>query len=180
MQTLPTLRASGFIPRDHNALRDLRLSDITAIPIPEDTSSQITMLRSTVTTGSYVLEKYSRSYPSSAFSQTQSQSLPASQPEWQHFTNPIITLTLDVKKSMVNDFESVRLRIIWDMNAGHNGTQREIVMVRTEKAAYICAIRLERVYNFRKTSISCLFLVSIPKFTLRKVRPSKPSIGARQ
>jgi len=100
------------------------------------------MLRSTVTTGSYILEKYSRSYPSSAFAQTHSQSLPASQPEWQHFTNPIITLTLDVKKSMVNNFESVRLRILWDMNAGHNGTQREIVMVRAERP-HICAIRLE-------------------------------------
>jgi len=117
---------------------------------PEGTSSQITMLRSTVTTGSYILEKYSRSYPSSAFAQTHSQSLPASQPEWQHFTNPIITLTLDVKKSMVNNFESVRLRILWDMNAGHNGTQREIVMVRTEKAAYM-RDSTRRVSNFRKT-----------------------------
>ena len=137
------------------------------------------MLRSTVTTGSYSLEKYSRSYPSSAFAQTQSQSLPASQPEWQHFTNPIITLTLDVKKSMVNSFESVRLRILWDMNAGHNGTQREIVMVRTEKVAYM-RDSTRRVSNFRKTSTSCRFLVSIPKFALRKDRPSKPSIGARQ
>jgi hypothetical protein len=137
------------------------------------------MLRSTVTTGSYILEKYSRSYPSSAFAQIQSQGLPTSQPEWQHFTNPIITLTLDVKKSMDNKFESVRLRILWDMNAGHNGTQREIVMVRTEKAAYMCD-STRRVSNFRKTSISCRFQASIPKFTLRKARPSKPSIGARQ
>jgi len=166
----------------HLSVRQLGFSHVIILPVTRRVAGhflQTTMLRSTVTTGSYILEKYSRSYPSSAFAQTQSQSLPSSQPEWQHFTNPIITLTLDVKKSMDNNFESVRLRILWDMNTGHNGTQREIVMVRTEKAAYMCG-STRSVSNFRKTSISCHFLGSIPKFTLRKVRPSKPSIGARQ
>ena len=169
----------GFRPRDH-AVRDFSTRRVQSQTIQQKKlSSQITMLRSTVTTGSYILEKYSRSYPSSPFAQTQPQGLPTSQPEWQHFTNPIITLSLDVKKSMDNKFESVRLRILWDMNAGHNGAQREIVMVRTEKAAYM-RDSTRRVSDFRKTSISCRFQVSIPKFTLRKARPSKPSIGARQ
>ncbi|KAF8482881.1 hypothetical protein DFH94DRAFT_384360 [Russula ochroleuca] len=86
------------------------------------------MLRSTITTGSYILEKYSRSYPSNVSAQSQSQDLTAGQPEWQHFANPVISLTLDVKKSMDNKFESVRLRILWNMGMGHDGTPREITM----------------------------------------------------
>ena len=92
-----------------------------------------TMLRSTITTGSYILEKYSRSYPSYVSAQTQSST--ALQPEWQHFTNPVITLTLDVKKSLDNNFESVRLRILWNMDMSQEGTQREITMVRTKMPA---------------------------------------------
>jgi hypothetical protein len=97
------------------------------------------MLRSTITTGSYILEKYSRSYPShvSAQSQSQSQDLAVRQPEWQHFANPVISLTLDVKKSMDDSFESVRLRILWNMGTEHDGIPREITMVRTKMAAYM-------------------------------------------
>ncbi|KAH9957943.1 hypothetical protein BC827DRAFT_1261462 [Russula dissimulans] len=84
------------------------------------------MLRSTITTGSYILEKYSRSYPSYVSAQTQSST--ARQPEWQHFANPVITLILDVKKSLDNNFESVRLRILWNMDMSQEGTQREITM----------------------------------------------------
>ncbi|KAH9986569.1 hypothetical protein BJV74DRAFT_844863 [Russula compacta] len=86
------------------------------------------MHRSTITTGSYILEKYSRSYPSHVSTQTKSQDLTAGQPEWQHFANPVITLTLDVKKSMDNKFESVHLRILWNMNMSHDGIERDITM----------------------------------------------------
>ncbi|KAH9083486.1 hypothetical protein EDB83DRAFT_20546 [Lactarius deliciosus] len=85
------------------------------------------MLRSVVTTGSYAIDKYSRSYPSPLV-RTQSQDLGAAQPEWQHFSNPVITLMLDVKKSMDNNFESVRLRVSWNMDMGHDGVQREVTM----------------------------------------------------
>lgn len=85
------------------------------------------MLRSVVTTGSYTIDKYSRSYPSPLV-RTQSQDLGASQPDWQHFSNPVITLMLDVKKSMDNNFESVRLRVSWNMNLGHDGVEREVTM----------------------------------------------------
>ncbi|KAI9463606.1 hypothetical protein BJY52DRAFT_924053 [Lactarius psammicola] len=85
------------------------------------------MLHSVVTTGSYPIEKYSRSYPSPLV-RTLSQGLGASQPEWQHFSNPVITLTLDVKKTMEHNFESVRLRVLWNMNVGHDGVEREITM----------------------------------------------------
>ncbi|KAI0266837.1 hypothetical protein BC834DRAFT_1041101 [Gloeopeniophorella convolvens] len=89
------------------------------------------MLRSTVTSGSYILEKYSRSYPPPASVQaqahSQSQTTAARQPEWQHFVNPVIKLTLDIKKSMDNSFESVCLRIAWNM-MDHDTVQREITM----------------------------------------------------
>ena len=141
-----------------------------------------TMLRSTITTGSYILEKYSRSYPlyvsTQSQSQSQSQDLVAGQPEWQHFANPVISLTLDVKKSMDDSFESVRLRILWNMGTEHDGTPREITMVRTKMAAYMRL--LTHIMNVaRKTSISCHFLVLILKFTLHKDRLSKPSIEVR-
>ncbi|KAI9442188.1 hypothetical protein H4582DRAFT_1809893 [Lactarius indigo] len=85
------------------------------------------MLRSVITTGSYTIDKYSRSYPSPLV-RTQSQDLGAAQPDWQHFSNPIITLTLDVKKSMDNNFESVRLRVLWSMDMGHGAVEREVTM----------------------------------------------------
>ena len=159
------LCAWGTPPRDHAAPSKVVL-----------VSADTTMLHSTITTGSYILEKYSRSYPSNVSAQSQSQDLTAAQPEWQHFANPVISLTLDVKKSMDNKFESVRLRILWDMGMGHDGTPREITMVRT-KWLHICAFELESV--FRKTSISCRSLVSILEFTLHKVHLSKLSIEVR-
>ncbi len=61
--------------------------------------------------------------------------------------NPKIWLlgspTLDVKKSMDNNFESVRLRIVWNIDVGHDGTQREITMVRTENGRIYARFGLE-------------------------------------
>ena len=93
-----------------------------------DISRLPTMLRSVVTTGSYAIDKYSRSYTSPLVC-AQSQDLGTTQLDWQHFSNPVITLTLDVKKSMDNNFESVRLRVLWNMDMGHDGVEREITMV---------------------------------------------------
>ncbi|KAK0225866.1 hypothetical protein IW262DRAFT_1457121 [Armillaria fumosa] len=61
---------------------------------------------STTATSTFALQKYSRSYPTSAGS------------EWQHFTNPTIRLVLDAKNASGGDLESVRLRIIWTMDNG--------------------------------------------------------------
>jgi hypothetical protein len=97
------------------------------------------MLPSTINTGSYVIEKYSRSNPSHVSAPTQSQGFTTGQPEWEHFAHPNMSLTLDVKKSMDNTYESVRLRIIWNnMNKGRDGTLGEAIMVRTTKP-HICA-----------------------------------------
>ncbi|KAI0285745.1 hypothetical protein BC826DRAFT_111282 [Russula brevipes] len=40
-----------------------------------------------------------------------------------------MTVTLDVNRSTDNRFESVRLCILWNMDMGHDGMQREIKMV---------------------------------------------------
>lgn len=66
---------------------------------------------STTATSTYVLAKYSRSYPSKTPTQSQDTSS-----EWQHFTNPPISLILDIKKSGDNELESMRLRILWRIN----------------------------------------------------------------
>lgn len=83
-----------------------------------------TMSRSTTGTSSYILSKYSRSYPTKSKTinkkiQTQTQPQPGLETasEWQHFTNPVIRLVLDVKTSSSAEIESVRLRIMWHINS---------------------------------------------------------------
>jgi hypothetical protein len=49
--------------------------------------------------------------------QIQTQTGPEKTSEWQHFTNPVIRLVLDVKTSSSAEIESVRLRIMWHMNS---------------------------------------------------------------
>jgi hypothetical protein len=91
--------------------------------------SNTLMLPSTINTGSYVIEKYSRSNPSHASAPTQSQGLNTGQPEWEHFAHPNMSLTLDVKRSMNSTYESVRLRIIWsNVNKGRDGTLGEAII----------------------------------------------------
>ncbi|KAF5370562.1 hypothetical protein D9758_001874 [Tetrapyrgos nigripes] len=73
---------------------------------------------STTTTATYVLQKYSRSYPSAKEN---------ANGEWQHFTNPIIKLILDIKKSSSTELESVRMRIIWTMSPLDSSSDRNEV-----------------------------------------------------
>ncbi|KAJ3984756.1 hypothetical protein F5890DRAFT_1474337 [Lentinula detonsa] len=76
------------------------------------------MSHSTTTTATYVLAKYSRSYPKSA-QDTNS--------EWQHYTKPTLKLILDVKKSLTSgELESVFLRIIWSMEDSYARDQSEL------------------------------------------------------
>jgi hypothetical protein len=98
------------------------------------------MAHSTTATSTYVLAKYSRSYPTQE-----------SQPsEWQHFTNPVIRLVLDVKKA--TELESVRLRILWSMDPAHvasDSDQREMVFASSMDTMPFCAAFLYCPY--RKT-----------------------------
>lgn len=48
--------------------------------------------------------------------------------EWQHFVNPVLELVLDIKKSRLNnELESVRLRILWNMDT--SGIKNEVLFV---------------------------------------------------
>jgi hypothetical protein len=78
------------------------------------------MALSTTATVTHVLLKYSKSSPSTA----------GGAEEWQHYVNPTLTLTLDVKKSFLGELESVRLKIVWTMNSGNESTATEVVFVR--------------------------------------------------
>ncbi|KAF5389380.1 hypothetical protein D9757_004248 [Collybiopsis confluens] len=72
------------------------------------------MSHSTTTTATYILLKYSRSYPQRAQD---------TNAEWQHYTKPVIKLTLS-KSSNGGELESVVLRIAWTLEhtytQGHN------------------------------------------------------------
>jgi len=100
---------------------------------------------STTATATYVLQKYSRSYPPTKENNNS---------EWQHFTNPTIRLILDIKKSSDAKLESVRLRIIWSMNASNDdlSDRNEVVFVRIlpylYTASHCCSRRISIFYHF--------------------------------
>ncbi|KAF9220303.1 hypothetical protein BS17DRAFT_882493 [Gyrodon lividus] len=89
----------------------------------------------TTATASYVISKYSRSYlsPSSLHGQTPVES------DWQHFTNPVMRLLLDVKKSPSRELVSVRARILWNMDLESNDMhtdRREVVFEDLELLSF--------------------------------------------
>ncbi len=87
---------------------------------------------STTTTATYVLQKYSRSYP---------QSNNDNNSEWQHFTNPIIRLILDVRKSSAkSELESVLLRIVWSMDNSDPHDRNELTFVSWDTAFILIVI----------------------------------------
>ncbi|KAF8160754.1 hypothetical protein B0H34DRAFT_857339 [Crassisporium funariophilum] len=83
------------------------------------------MSHSTTGTATYVLSKYSRSYPVKRTSLAQHGQEISS--DWQHFTNPVIRLVLDVKKANTTELESVRLRILWQMDCVIDGSNNSDV-----------------------------------------------------
>jgi hypothetical protein len=86
------------------------------------------MSRSTTSTTTQIISKYSRAYSTNP---TGSQNQGG---EWQHFSNPILRVVLDVKRSEAGDrLESFRLRVLWSMDADGDAMdvdQREFVFVR--------------------------------------------------
>lgn len=81
------------------------------------------MSRSTTATTTYELTKYSRASTNGRSEAEQ---------EWQHFTNPTITLVVDAKKANTGDIESFRTRVLWVFNAGSDSMttdQNEVVFV---------------------------------------------------
>ncbi|KDQ30517.1 hypothetical protein PLEOSDRAFT_166010 [Pleurotus ostreatus PC15] len=90
------------------------------------------MAHSTTTTASHILTKYSKCYISG--SSTQSSQVDGGG-EWQHFVNPVLELVLDIKKSRLNnELESVRLRILWNMDT--SGIKNEVLFEDLDLLAY--------------------------------------------
>ncbi|KAJ7085690.1 hypothetical protein B0H15DRAFT_1023295 [Mycena belliarum] len=81
---------------------------------------------STTDTKTYMLEKYSRAYAP----KTESGSS-----EWQHFTNPVLRLFLDIKCSP-QKAESFRLRIVWTMNGGPDSAQQDVTLEDLDLLAF--------------------------------------------
>ena len=83
---------------------------------------------STISTTTQLISKYSRAYS------TNPAGLQNPDGEWQHFSNPVLKVVLDVKRSEARDrLESFRLRVLWNMNPegdAMNVDQREFVFVR--------------------------------------------------
>ncbi|KAJ8702957.1 hypothetical protein PTI98_001624 [Pleurotus ostreatus] len=90
------------------------------------------MAHSTTTTASHILTKYSKCYISC--SSTQSSQVDGGG-EWQHFVNPVLELVLDIRKSRLNnELESVRLRILWNMDT--SGIKNEVPFEDLDLLAY--------------------------------------------
>ena len=93
-----------------------------------------TMSYSTISTTAQLISKYSRAYSTNPAG---SQNLDG---EWQHFSNPVLKVVLDVKRSEAGDrLESFRLRVLWNMNPegdAMNVDQREFVFVR--RVSIVC------------------------------------------
>lgn len=109
------------------------MSHAEYVPAAIDTTSSMSL--HTTTTALFALTKYSRSYGGGA---THSQH--ASENEWQHFTNPVMKLLLDVKKCPSSgELLSLRLRILWciDMQAiDMQVDQREVVFEDLELLSF--------------------------------------------
>ncbi|KAI0821699.1 hypothetical protein BC628DRAFT_809252 [Trametes gibbosa] len=89
------------------------------------------MSLSTSTTATYDLAKYSRAY-----NHLHSE---AGHLQWQHFTNPIIRLTMETRKGVDGHLESYRLKIIWMFSAGIDSMdvdQRDVVFEDLDLVSY--------------------------------------------
>jgi len=118
------------------------------------------MNHSTTGTSTYLLCKYSRSYPTKRTQSSQLGLEVAS--DWQHFTNPIIRLVLDVKKARNGEIDSVRLRILWQMNSdsglsGDVPNQPDVVFASLPWSNRIHVLLTLPVVNNRKIWICFLF-----------------------
>lgn len=89
--------------------------------------------QTTTTNSSFVLKKYSRSYPISSDNET------TAAESWQHFVNPVIKTLVDVQKSSKGDYTSFRLRIIWLWVGGNDDmatNEREVVFVCVSSSSW--------------------------------------------
>ncbi|KAG9316611.1 dehydratase family-domain-containing protein [Chiua virens] len=96
------------------------------------------MSHSITTTVSYIINKYSRSYPSASLrSSLGAQTLIDS--EWQHFTNPVMKIILEAKKSPSGQLVSMRLKILWGLHTEPSDLQvdhREVIFEDLELLSF--------------------------------------------
>ncbi|KAI0315464.1 hypothetical protein OF83DRAFT_352342 [Amylostereum chailletii] len=86
---------------------------------------------STTSTLSYDLAKFSRETQAQAQAQSQGLHPSSGVLEWQHFVEPVIKLSLDIRKNEQGNLESVKLRVVWDMSAGDMNTIGSDVVLET-------------------------------------------------
>ncbi|TFK68687.1 hypothetical protein BDN72DRAFT_841474 [Pluteus cervinus] len=110
------------------------------------------MSHSTTQTSVYMLTKYSRSYPTPAQSQ-QDNSL-----EWQHYTNPVLRLVLDLKTQSSGQLESARLRVIWSVPSGDPSGLASDITFACSSSEPEPLLLLDDLRSTRKNSNSCRFL----------------------
>ncbi|TRM69492.1 hypothetical protein BD626DRAFT_624845 [Schizophyllum amplum] len=128
---------------------------------------------STTTSSSYVLSKYSKSYPSSAESSA----------EWQHFINPIIRLVLDVRKrSDGGELESVRLRILWSMNADDMAGANDVVFEDLELLSFAALLPRpsQRSNNPQGLPLKAVYRDSVVGIRYLSQREGDPSSNFRR
>ncbi|KAF9050014.1 hypothetical protein BJ165DRAFT_976023 [Panaeolus papilionaceus] len=96
------------------------------------------MTHSTTGTFTYAISKYSRSYPTARSAQRTSAANSGLElaSEWQHFTNPVIRLVLDIKtRTTTNELESVRLRVLWRMDTTEGTKETEVTFANLDLLA---------------------------------------------
>ena len=100
------------------------------------------MSHSTTKNSSYTLSKYSRAYPvkrneRAARPHSSTAAPEQAMPEWQHYTNPVIRAIVDTKIATNKDIESVRLRIVWQINPSEDAEpgQQDVVFASSSLSA---------------------------------------------
>lgn len=105
------------------------------------------MSRSTTSTTTQIISKYSRAYSTNPTGSHNPDG------EWQHFSNPVLKVVLDVKRSEAEAcLESFKLRVLWSMTVERDAMdvdQREFVFVRHVSIA--CGQQSDGLHTFRKT-----------------------------
>ncbi|KAI0032458.1 hypothetical protein K488DRAFT_85825 [Vararia minispora EC-137] len=116
------------------------------------------MSRSTTSTFSFALKKYSRSYPKT---NRGSQPSAPSDAEWQHFVQPELRLTLDITKgSPAGTLEAVKLKIVWDISSGDDmmdSDQPEVALENLDLLAFSYASEMTQSQSVQSPPLKAVY-----------------------
>ncbi|KIY74328.1 hypothetical protein CYLTODRAFT_484647 [Cylindrobasidium torrendii FP15055 ss-10] len=142
------------------------------------------MSTSTTSTSYFALKKYSRSYPN------------INNADWQHFSNPTINLTVDARTASNGELESVRLRILWEMDSANHIQLEDIELLEFSANGMRQQTPLKAVYRdsmvgirylhprqltanptYRRFQMTFTSPATVTQFlnTIRNVCPCKPN-----